>query len=353
MSEAYRQRVAGSDRPVSAAAADGLARPGRGSRRTPSRRSSKTCSIRPGRSRRAKCATGDDVVVLEQRRVGCVEEGARRRGVVVREPSKAEGGELGGDGVGADGERASVDRRLDGRVAESLPRRPEDDDVTGCVGVRHAPVGCRQGAGPEHARGTGPGPRGAPARGRTRPRPARAARTWRPGPRPGRCRRPRSSSGWPASAGARASRRPRARAPRRCRRGRRSGASTSKALRTTVAAIPTRASSRRDSSFTVTWTQAGSSGGGGIARRTAGVATGGRGGAAPPAGSGSPRPPPRRRFVERQRAEVLDHHQIGVGRGVADLDRGGRLGGADGQAGDEPVDGALTGHGADVEAEGS
>ncbi len=61
--------------------------------------------------------------------------------VVVREPPEPEGGELGRHGIGAHGERPSVHRRLDGRVAESLPGGPEVDDVTRRVGVHDPPAG--------------------------------------------------------------------------------------------------------------------------------------------------------------------------------------------------------------------
>ena len=56
-------------------------------------------------------------------------------------------------------------------------------------------------------------------------------------------------------------------------------------------------------------------------------------------------------FVERQRTEVLHHDELRVVERVADLGRTGRFGRADGQARDQAVDGAFTGHRGDVEAE--
>ncbi len=56
-------------------------------------------------------------------------------------------------------------------------------------------------------------------------------------------------------------------------------------------------------------------------------------------------------FVERERAEVLHHHQVGVPEGPFDLAHRRRVGGGHGQPGEEAVDGAFAGDGADVETE--
>ena len=118
-----------------------------------------------------------------------------------------------------------------------------------------------------------------------------------------------------------------------------------------TASMPAPASSRRLSSLMVTWRQAGSSGGGGRwARwgRCQGRSWWWRTVGRPRPGAGHDG---RRRRVEGQRAEVLDHHQVGAGQCRGDL---GRLGGARAapmaRPGQQVVDRPLAGHRGDVEA---
>ena len=79
--------------------------------------------------------SGDGEVVLEQTRLGCIEPRREPGHLAQWEPAEPERRELPRHGVGADGERSTPDRGLDGWIAEPLPRRRERDDVAGLVGV--------------------------------------------------------------------------------------------------------------------------------------------------------------------------------------------------------------------------
>ena len=102
----------------------------------------------------------------------------------------------------------------------------------------------------------------------------------------------------------------------------------------------------------MTCSQAGSSGGGGWSGELRRAATAGRGGAAPPAGRGARRRrPPRPPGLSGSEHRFSTTTRSASASASLDLSPARRRGGADGQARDEAVDGALAGHGADVEAE--
>ena len=168
---------------------------------------SKTAPIRPGRSRRAKCWRATPWLCSSSASPGASRKAATawgRRGRTT-------------------GSRTPRARRRRGRgrwraaVGRPPTRRPGSRSPPTWTGGRRRrrrhrrPRRARASPGRPGRSGTGsaPGPGGGPTRGRTRPRPARGASRWRPGTRRARCRRPRSSWGWPVSAGARAARRPR------------------------------------------------------------------------------------------------------------------------------------------------
>ena len=158
-------------------------------------------------------------VAVQQGGIGSVQPCPEPVGLGQGEPVEAEGGELGRHRVGADGQRAPVDDRLDGRVAETLPGGRQDDHVAGPIGVVDRGAGRLLAGGPGRP-GTAPRPPGRRARVRSRPRPAPAASRRRRARRPRRCRRPRSCGGWPGWAGAPAAARPRCRARRAATDGR-------------------------------------------------------------------------------------------------------------------------------------
>ena len=86
-------------------------------------------------------ASGHVVIVLQQLPSRLVEPRGQNAGIVVGEPSEAEGPELSRHRIGPDGEGPVMDGGLDGRVPEALPGRGQDHCVTGGVGVGHAPTG--------------------------------------------------------------------------------------------------------------------------------------------------------------------------------------------------------------------
>ena len=139
-------------------------------------------------------------------RVGVGQPGPDRLGVGGVEPLEPERSQLDADRVGADGDRAAGEGRLDRRVPEALPGAREGDQVGS--GVEVGPVGERLVDHPA----TGRRRASARARARSPPRPARAASRWRRAARTGGLRQGRPCGGWPEPGGPRAARRVRRRA---------------------------------------------------------------------------------------------------------------------------------------------
>ena len=85
----------------------------------------------------AEVGAGHRLVVVGQRRVGVGEVGPQRPGVVGVEPTEAEPRELLRHRERADRDRAAVQRGLDQRQPEALPRGRHRDDVARGVGAGH------------------------------------------------------------------------------------------------------------------------------------------------------------------------------------------------------------------------
>ena len=89
------------------------------------------------RRSRPKCCAGEGARCGRGGPVGQAQERVERHGIGGVEPAEAQGPELLGHGVGADGDGPTVDGGLDRRVAEPLPGRREGDGIARRVGVGH------------------------------------------------------------------------------------------------------------------------------------------------------------------------------------------------------------------------
>ena len=138
---------------------------------------------RCGRSARLKCSAATRWFRYQQPLVGGTQPCRQRNRVRRVEPVEPERRQLRRHGVGAHGQRSPVGRRLDGGVAEALPRRRQEDGVAGGVGVGDAAAALGLA---EEDRAARLARRGAPAPARTRPRPGRAASRCRRRPPPAR-----------------------------------------------------------------------------------------------------------------------------------------------------------------------
>ena len=197
------------------------------------RRGTRAACQPPGEVGEGEVGPGDAGVVVDDVGVGAVEPAGEERGVGGVEPAEAEGGQLPGHRVGADGERPAVDGGLDGRVAEPLPGGRQHDDVAGRVGVGHVAVAVVPAARlADRAAGAGEQPveLGAvavlgrpeePVRRRRAPRPGPARRRRSCGRGPGRLEdEPVAARPARARPGSRPAARPAGRGRRRCRRSR-------------------------------------------------------------------------------------------------------------------------------------
>ena len=91
---------------------------------------------------------------VQKRRVRLDQPGVQAVHVGEAEPAEAEGGQFARHRVGTYRQRPPVDGRLDGRVAEALPRRGKGDHVAGPVGVDDADVGQLAGLPPPDRAGS-------------------------------------------------------------------------------------------------------------------------------------------------------------------------------------------------------
>ena len=180
--------------------------------------------------------------------------------------------QLAADGVRADGDRPPVQRRLDRRVAEPLPRRREGDGVARRVevGDRRRPAVDLRSTRHRAAAST------ARARRRSRPRRGPSASTWRRAPRPAARRRARPCGGWRAPGAARAARRRRRRRRPASRLDHRRAGRGRSRCRSSWRGCHARASSSCSvSRLMVTWRQAGSSTGSSVTAAHCGRCHGG------------------------------------------------------------------------------
>ena len=147
-------------------------------------------TVSPGRQHRGdpvgqvlegEVGPGHGQVALQQARIRVRPARRRSRSISSRpNHSKPKAASSRGDRVGADDQGPPVDHRLDGRVAEPLPGRGQGDHVAGPVGVARPSDGSPSRRASPGRPGTGRRPPGARARARSRPRPGRAASRWRP-----------------------------------------------------------------------------------------------------------------------------------------------------------------------------